>query len=188
VAVPRTPNGPALHGLDAELRNINSAIPTADMSLVGDDATVGNVAGVLQRAGSIHLACHGSPELPDGTAARLYLSDGSLSLNRVSWLEFRAARLAYLSACHTADTSLVAFDEVNHLCAAFQDAGFRNVVGTLWAANDRAAASVAGAFYSNLSAFGWDHSAEALHHAVRALRDQFPDRPFLWAPFVHFGP
>jgi hypothetical protein len=29
--------------------------------------------------------------------------------------------------------------------------------------------------------------AEALHNAVKELRDRHPDSPTIWAPFVHAG-
>jgi CHAT domain-containing protein len=45
----------------------------------------------------------------------------------------KGAKLAYLSACSTAENKIDQLaDEVIHLASAFQVAGFRHVAGAMW--------------------------------------------------------
>lgn len=101
------------------------------------------------------------------------------------------ASLAYLSACQSAVGGVRVPDESTHLAAALGLAGFRHVVATLWPIADRHAPTVARLFYEGLSHDGVldvDRSAGALHTAISQLRSRYPDRPWIWAPYVHFGP
>jgi CHAT domain-containing protein len=94
-----------------------------------------------------------------------------------------------MSACETAlttDTRLL--DESIHLAAAFQLAGYPNVVGTLWAIDDHSAVEIAETFYRAPTAeFDADGVALALHRSVRTVRDRFPVTPSLWAAHIHAG-
>ena len=100
--------------------------------------------------------------------------------------------MAYLSACHTArNLSVELLDESIHLAGAFHLAGFRGVVGTLWAVSDRAAVEIAADFYHALrnpsGALDPGRSALALHRAVRRQRDLLPEAPTVWAGHMHTG-
>ena len=76
---------------------------------------------------------------------------------------------------------------------AFQLAGYRHVIGTLWAINDRTAVQIADTFYGAIAdsrpgpEFDTGHAAIALHKAVRTIRDAFPKLPSLWASHIHAG-
>ena len=107
-------------------------------------------------------------------------------------VDLSQAELAYLSACDTAITSAAALiDEAIHLTTAFQLAGFPHVIGTLWEINDELATTVADTFYATLrsssSSLGTAQAASALHHVVRAIRDDLPRTPSLWAAYIHAG-
>jgi hypothetical protein len=69
--------------------------------------------------------------------------------------------------------------------------GFPCVVGTLWEISDQHAVDVAGSFYAALrdreGVLEVSQAARALHHAVRELRDQYPEVPSLWASYLHVG-
>jgi tetratricopeptide (TPR) repeat protein len=190
VGMPETPGAAPLRGVARELASIAELVPQARPPLIGADATVDAVVSALPESTWLHIACHGTPAVPEKMPAQLYLADGPLSVNRIGWQWVRGAELAYLSACHTAAAIFQDPDEVDHLAAAFQSAGFRHVIGTLWGADDLAARQVAREFYRgmDLSSPSADNAAEALHRAVRSLRDRHPDEPHLWAPFVHYGP
>jgi len=79
------------------------------------------------------------------------------------------------------------------LAAAFQLAGFPHVIATLWEVPDTTAVTVADTFYTHLHTHPDDptpdtnRAAHALHHAIRALRDQYPNLPSLWAAYLHAG-
>ncbi|UWP79160.1 CHAT domain-containing protein [Dactylosporangium fulvum] len=146
---------------------------------------------------------------------------GPLTVADLVALDLRDAGLAYLSACETALTPVLHLGEVEitggappgtggladliraanrsrglidesiHLGSAFQLAGFRHVVGTLWEINDRIAVDVARAFYAGLAGEqdrpDPARSAGSLRQAVLAVRDRFPRTPTLWAAFLHSG-
>ena len=96
----------------------------------------------LREHGIVHLACHGYADLRDPSASRLLLHDhptDPLTLHTITRQNLQHAQLAYLSACSTTDTNQEQADEATHLTAAFQLAGYRNVIGTLWPINDQTA-------------------------------------------------
>lgn len=93
--------------------------------------------------------------------------------------------LAYLSACATAYGGTGLLDEAIHLASAFQVAGFRHVIATLWPVGDRVALHYAEQIHAQLKD-GID-PALAVHQAVRAARSARPGSPSAWASHVHFG-
>ncbi|MGP4001420.1 CHAT domain-containing protein [Streptomyces sp. 8N706] len=97
-------------------------------------------------------------------------------------------RLAYLSACTTSLGARRLADEALHLAAAFQHAGFPQVIGTLWPVEDGVAQSLCGQVYEELPGLDPTMAAVALYKATRAMSEQYPQRPSLWASFVHLGP
>ncbi|KAF3806940.1 hypothetical protein GCG54_00007192 [Colletotrichum gloeosporioides] len=82
--------------------------------------------------------------------------------------------LAYLSACSTGASRLHDLaDESVHLASAFQLAGFRHAIGTLWKIPDGFSVLVAESFYEALGEQGFTETAvcRSLHRATRNLRD-----------------
>jgi hypothetical protein len=148
-----------------------------------------------------HFACHGYTNHQDPSNSGLILQkseDGRLKQDRltvrdISALKLTNARVAYLSACSTAEnkgTQLA--DEVIHVVSGFQVAGFPHVVGCLWPSNDRVCLEVASRFYSSLLREGsteWDDRmvASAVRDAVQAARAAELRSPLDWAPFIHYG-
>ena len=79
-----------------------------------------------------------------------------------------------------------------HLASAFQLAGSPHVIGSLWAVEDNICAKIAELFYhivvkEGQSEFSIQSVPEVLARAVKQIRSETPDRPKLWAPFIHFG-
>ena len=110
----------------------------------------------------------------------------------MSRLDLRGAEFAFLAACGTAAASRRLTDEAIHVTSAFQLAGFRRVVGTLWPVSDAAAAVLANRFYRSVTRRGTTSpdarlSAAALHDAVRARRDAARHDPSTWAAYLHAG-
>lgn len=157
--------------------------------LSGGDATVTAVHAQLPRHRWIHLSCHGYQDPRDPSAAGFELSDGTLTVTRLSAVQY-SGELAFLSACRTATGGVDLPDEVITLAAALNYTGYRHVVATLWSVDPAIAADVTSAVYAEMitgRTFEPDRSAFALHHAVRALRDG--GRPLdEWLPFTHTGP
>lgn len=147
---------------------------------------------VLPRYGAVHVAAHATahPGLPASSGISLG-GRQTLSLRDVTRLRgMEAARFAYLSACSTAKVRTGLADEAIHLSAAFQVAGYAQVVGTLWPVADTIAAEIAMDFYGSCSdAHGlWpDRAAFALHDAVRRARERYRQAPRAWASHIHLG-
>ncbi|MFE2489473.1 CHAT domain-containing protein [Streptomyces mirabilis] len=196
IAVPDAPDCPPLDCAVQEAGIVRDFIPeTAVLPAPGAVTGRDTVIEALRRHGIVHLACHGYADLRDPSASRLLLHDHAvnpLTLHAITRLDLRHARLAYLSACSTTNTNPDQADEATHLTAAFQLAGYRSVIGTLWPINDRTAITVARDFYTSLTADRTKPvdpglAAEALHHAVRKLRDKTPALPSRWAAYIHSG-
>jgi tetratricopeptide (TPR) repeat protein len=194
VAMPDTPGAPSLPGTEAEANLLAGLLPQS-LVLTGPQATHGTVLEALPRHRIVHLACHGLTDLGDPSASRLLLHDHAsrpLTVTIVSQLRLTDADLAYLSACRTTQTSQLLADEAVHITAAFQLAGFRNVIGTVWPILDAAAVEITKGVYAILTENGTARpdtrfAAYALHMSVRGLRDGYRASPTLWAAHVHAG-
>ena len=102
-------------------------------------------------------------------------------------IDLEEADLAFMSACSTARTALT--DEAIHLTSAFQIAGYRHVIGTLWPIRDHVAVRLTRNFYAGLVDSGTTETAAlALHAATRLMRDRSPLTPSVWASHIHSGP
>ncbi|WP_424860562.1 CHAT domain-containing protein [Streptomyces sp. MMS24-I29] len=183
-----------LPGARREADQLAGLLPGASL-LADADATRSAVVSALHHHAHAHFACHalGDPERPSGS--RLVLHDHTahpLTVRDLARLRLPSVRLAYLSACDTLRTSPELADEAVHIVSAFQMAGFPHVVGSLWHVDDAIGAEVALSVYEALNtgdgALDVARAAEALHRAVRTLRDTYPRTPSLWACQVHAGP
>ncbi len=157
--------------------------------LSGRDATVAAVQAAMTGHRWVHLSCHGYQDLRDPSAAGLELSDGTLTITRLSGARY-SGELAFLSACRTAAGGIDLPDEAITLAAALNYTGYRHVLATLWSVDPAIAADTTAAVYAELitdSGLDPGRSAIALHQAVRALRDaRCPLGE--WLPFTHTGP
>nr|WP_272902865.1 CHAT domain-containing protein [Streptomyces sp. BA2] len=188
----RTPGATDLPNAQVEAERVAARLPRPVMLT---EASTADVLGHLPDCAVAHFACHGVSDPADPSRSRLLLHDHRerpLTVAGLAPVALDRAQLAYLSACRTAvsdSTDLV--DEAIHLTTAFQLAGFRHVVGTLWEINDRFAAHLADAFYAELAtepgAVDARHAARSLHTAVRTARDHLVRAPSLWAAHLHAG-
>ncbi|MFS0694450.1 CHAT domain-containing protein [Streptomyces nitrosporeus] len=194
VAVGGTPGLPPLSGVLGEAEHVARLLP-APTALTGASATRAAVLAALPRHAYAHFACHALGDLEQPSRSRLVLHDHAerpLTVRDIARLRLPSARLAYLSACDTLRTSPGLADEAVHMVSALQIAGFPHVVGALWHVDDTIGAAVARSVYEALGTAGGGldagRTAEALHTAVRGLRDTYPLTPGLWACQVHAGP
>jgi CHAT domain-containing protein len=130
--------------------------------------------------------------------------DGILTALEVAELDLTRCELAVLSACETGLGKVAAGEGVLGLQRAFQVAGARSVVSSLWSVDDEATRKLMVAFYEAL----WNESrpssrAEALRQAQLVMlregykrgmvaADDAGDRqrrvpPYFWAAFVLSG-
>ncbi|MFJ8982956.1 CHAT domain-containing protein [Streptomyces sp. NPDC102282] len=200
VAMPTTAGAPPLNGVAEEMKKLTVRLPSVDC-LVGDGtagrdaATTANVLERLPGCSFAHFACHGISDSVDPSLNRLLIHDyehAPLTVASLSGVKLENAALAYLSACSTAINPVPRLlDEGIHLTSAFQLAGFRHVVGTLWEIGDALAARTADDIYAALigdsGALDSDRTAAALHATVRTMRDQMPALASQWAAYVHAG-
>ncbi|KAI3018718.1 Fungal hydrophobin family protein [Aspergillus niger] len=154
----------------------------------------------------IHFACHAVSDTKSPLNGHLLLQGDTsnrssskqcspLTVEAIVKMDLKRARIAYLSACSTAENKgKKLLDEAIHLASGFQVAGFAHVLGTMWPAADSISRDVAVGFYGNLASLllkpGVDIDcavAEAFHFAVNDVRTEWEDQPLYWAQFVHFG-
>jgi CHAT domain-containing protein/tetratricopeptide (TPR) repeat protein len=183
-----------LPGARREADHLARVLPGAQL-LADASATHAAVVSALHGHAYAHFACHALGDLERPSGSRLVLHDHTerpLTVRDLARLRLPSVRLAYLSACDTLRTSPELADEAVHIVSAFQMAGFPHVVGSLWHVDDAIGADVALTVYDSLrtpdGTLDVTRTAEALHHAVRTLRDTYPRTPTLWACQVHAGP
>jgi hypothetical protein len=158
--------------------------------LEGKNATTSAAREALPKHRWVHFSCHGGQNLTDPSRGGLRLHDGVLQIADIGAGSYRG-ELAFLSACQTATGGVNLPDEAITLTAALHYTGYRHVIGTLWSVRDRTAAEVTRAVYTDLTSTGRfepARSADALHRAVRYLRDTKRLPPSVWTPFTHTGP
>jgi CHAT domain-containing protein len=190
VAMPHTPGASDLPCADAETDLLRQRFGERVFTLVGSAATHDAVVATLPDARWAHFACHGFNPA-DPSASYLLLTDHRkrpLTVVDVARLRLDEADLAFLSACSTARPSSRLTDEAIHLASAFQLAGYRHVIGTLWRINDQNALELADGLYADVATAGTvDSAAAALHAVTSRLRDQRAQTPSVWASYIHSG-
>jgi hypothetical protein len=191
VAMPYTPAASDLPGAEAEADMLRQRFRGRVLTLVGSEATHDSVIEVLPGASWAHFACHGFVDLANPSASYLLLNDHlrqPLTVMDVARLRLEDAELAFLSACSTADPGGRLIDEAIHLTSAFQLAGYRHVIGTLWPINDQVAVEIADNMAAAAASIGTvDTAAFALHAITRRLRDRWLQMPSVWASHIHSG-
>ena len=161
-----------------------------DFTSIQDEA--GTIRKVVEEMGKyrwVHLACHGMQDLDNPTKSAFILADGRLELAEIVKHPLPHAEFAFLSACQTATGDAKLAEEAVHLAAGMMLAGYRSVIATMWAIQDRHGPIVADAVYAEMLNNGkadYTRAAYALHHAVQGLRRS--GASFLeWMPFIHMG-
>ncbi len=116
--------------------------------------------------------------------------DGILTALEVSYLHLDAAELVVLSACDAAGGTPALGEGVIGLVQAFQMAGARQVLGSLWRADDAATRALMETFYEHWRPREGEGvpAAEALMRAQAHVREQERwSHPYYWAGWVLWG-
>jgi len=108
---------------------------------------------------------------------------GFLTLSEILELQL-SADMVMLSACNTGKGELVAGEGVANLARAFQHAGARSVVSSLWEVASDAAVEYMKSFYGHMKTTG--NRAVALSLARKEIKQKYPS-PFYWAVFAFYG-
>ncbi|CAG7555185.1 unnamed protein product [Fusarium equiseti] len=215
VAMEKTEGQMSLPNAGTEIDKVKALCPSLHLNALTPPRRKVNILEHLKNCKILHFAGHGESRM-NPSESRLILDDwetdpltvGDL---RGSWLQESPAFLAYLSACSTGSNQGEGLsDEAIHLVSAFQLAGFRHVVGTLWEVSDPHCVDVATVLYQTLCDEGMTDKAVSygLHRAVRKLRDDGfreggtrdivlvgdneeptpgPSVNTFWIPYIHYG-
>jgi CHAT domain-containing protein len=196
VAMPDTPGQRPLPSADREADDFAERFLGA-RQFRAETATPADVKRALAQSPPIaHFACHGTQDVTDPSAGYLALHGGRLPIGEVGRLRLDSAELAFLSACETSRGGIQLSDEVITMAAAFQLAGYRHVIGTLWSISDELAPEIARHVYRQLTTAGImdlrsTGTAAALDAATQSARDTLGSGGaglMLWAAYVHLGP
>jgi hypothetical protein len=216
VAMQDTLNHRLLPFANEEVDMVASLCPSLNLEPVIPPRRREEVLAHLQTCKIFHFAGHGRSDALDPARSSLLLDDWKEALLTVGDVRDRrilqdtSPFLGYLSACSTGSNKVTALvDEGIHLVSAFQVAGFRHIIGTLWEVADRDCVNVAKVVYETLRVEDMTDVAVCwgLHLAIKALRDSRIDeikdvrdgddlkvggqtveqKPLNWIPYVHFG-
>ncbi|KAH6962410.1 CHAT domain-containing protein [Ilyonectria sp. MPI-CAGE-AT-0026] len=221
VDMPVTPGQKPLHYATRETQVVRASCQSMDLEYIQPQPFKDEVSLALEECTIFHFAGHGKTDKENPLQSQLLLKDWrEHPLTVGSLLEAdlgsSAPFLAYLSACGTGQIlDEASIDESIHLISAFQLAGFRHVIGTLWEVDDELCVRMARLTYEFLQKNGISDKniSYGLHHATRFLRDDWASgeetklkvaqnsrvvrdacieeedkttRP-LWVPYVHYG-
>lgn len=184
VAMEHTPGHDTLTFANEEVELIDGMVRSMKLESVIPTRTKKEVVRYLPDCKIFHFAGHGLAHTEDPSKSCLLLEDWKEDSLKVSDLlemnlRQRAPFLAYLSACGTGQIKdETSFDENINLISAFQIAGFRHVIGTLWNVQDDLSVEMARITYQELLNF--DISDESicrgLHRATRELRRRWIEK------------
>ncbi|CAG9990918.1 unnamed protein product [Clonostachys byssicola] len=181
VAMENTPEHGNLRFTTQEIEAVNQVCQSMNIDIIESGRQKQDLVQHLPKCSIFHFAGHGSTDGNDPSNSRLLLDDWRKDPLKVAdlldmKLHELSPFLAYLSACGTGRVKHEGFvDEGVHLMSAFQLAGFRHVIGTLWEVNDEDCVHMARITYEGIRNGGMtDESVSmGLHRASRTLRDQW---------------
>jgi len=192
ITLPTTPRESPLLGVTKEADEIRHSLGDFRKVDILEQPNSQCILEALSGYSIAHFACHGVSSINPADSHLLLLKSSNevdkLCVKNIAALRLHptAARLAYLSACSTADSILFELlDEVTHIVSSFHIAGFINVIGALWPSGDEACFQMAANFYSTLSKT--DNVAVSYCNAILTVMKQKPSQPMYWAPFILFG-
>lgn len=144
------------------------------------------LSGRLGRYRIVHFATHGLIDTEHPERSGIALSRGFLRASEIYGLDL-PADLVVLSACRTALGRNFRGEGLIGLTRAFQYAGVRSVLVSLWEVEDRATAELMRRFYREMLVAGHPPAA-ALRAAQASLRNEPGwSAPYFWAGFVLQG-
>lgn len=181
VGMQHTPESGSLPYASKEIDIVQKLCESAGLETVTPRQCKEEVSKCLSDCTVFHFAGHGYTDEDDPSNSHLRLDDWKEDPFRVADLQRMNLRehapfLAYLSACGTGQMkryNLV--DESIHLISAYQLAGFRHVIGTLWKVSDQCCVVMAGTTYECMRDSGLSDEGVSLglHRASRELRDKW---------------
>ncbi|KLP17195.1 uncharacterized protein LW94_2495 [Fusarium fujikuroi] len=184
VAMEHTPGHDTLTFTNGEVKLIDGIVHSMKLESIIPTRTKEEVIRYLPDCKIFHFAGHGLAHTEDPSKSCLLLEDWKENSLKVSDLldmnlRQRSPFLAYLSACGTGQIKdETSFDENINLISAFQIAGFRHVIGTLWNVQDDISVEMAQMTYQELldSDISDESICRGLHRATRELRRRWIEK------------
>jgi len=205
IAMPSTPGQDDLEYVGQEVKEIQSVLESHCGVTTFCCPSVAKVLEAMPLFDVVHFACHGFPDVYNPLDSYLVLqkieNSGDkpvlvkdlLKVREILTTELRRARIAFLSACSSAENAAEDLeDEAIEISSGFLIAGFSHVIGTKWSTIDTFSIEFAKEFYQRLD-LGLESDADAggvaraNHDAVLKLRSRHPKQPLGWAPYIHMG-
>jgi CHAT domain-containing protein len=154
-------------------------------------STADEVLKLLPETTILHLACHGLQNTRNPLESGFIMQDRMLKVADLIHLNLPQARLAFLSACETAQGDMERPDEALHIAATMLHVGFKSVVGTMWSMGDVDGPILGEIMYRKLfegegEVLDFEAVPYALDDAVKKLRELGLE-PSRWAPYIHIG-
>ncbi|KAG8218910.1 hypothetical protein J3R82DRAFT_4592 [Butyriboletus roseoflavus] len=178
-----------LVSVSAELADIGQRVDglATFTHIEGEESCIARVTDEFRKNEWVHLACHGIPNRKQPFESAFALHDGRFTIEQIIRCELENPQFAYLSACHTTVGDEDSPDEVMHLASAMQFAGFRSVIGTMWAVDDGETNKITSVFYDNMKEeFGrldYARAALALNRTMKLVDIPFDQRIL----YIHLG-
>lgn len=170
VGQPDTPEENPLPQVVEEVQAVKRHAPHASVLMSSEGTKEAVLSGI--RANSwLHLACHGHYDLKQPFHSSFSMHDGRITLLELIGRDLPHAELAFLSACHSARASETLPDEALHPAAGVLFAGFKSVIGTMWAFDDGVGSALAGKFYELMAEGnkGYKDAAVVLADAIQDI-------------------
>jgi CHAT domain-containing protein len=184
-----------LPGSRREVETIERLFPEGSRVLLGAEASEDRARQAGRDPSLLHFACHALADAASPLDSSLVLSlpaewkPGQANGLLQAWEIFEQVRLdadlVALSACGTALGQEMSGEGVLGLTRAFQYAGARTVLASLWAVSDESTAFLMGRFYRGLSR--GETKDTALRNAQVEMLRGSRSHPALWAAFQLSG-
>ena len=172
-----------------KIQNETNMPPNVKFDIVtGDAATIEGAVQAFREHRWVHLVCHSAQHATKPLESWFAMRDGPLTLMRIIQERYTGSEFAFLSVCHTVVGDTSTPDEVLHLAAGMQFAGFNGVIGTLWRVDDAIAHQVVTRFYREMfkrPVIDFEQAAEALNIAMVESAKEVPLEKRI--VFVHIG-
>ncbi len=110
--------------------------------------------------------------------------DGFLTMTEVMGMKLNADVVA-LTACQTGIGNNLSGEGVMSMGRAFQYAGAKSILMTLWSVSEQASVLLVERFFAHLQQ--GENKLEALKSARQDVRNAGYEHPFYWAPFILVG-